>query len=536
MDRLAPSGDLLALIPAPAVLLRGAAVTGANAAATSLLDGSPEALLDVLHPHDRNLLVAAAGAVAGPDGEPLPPVLVRTGESPPRRFFEVTLGPHPGGGAVGVVHDVTERERLDAAIAELATGVYTTDADLHVTWLPRRISEAVGISPGRFLGTDVHDLVHPDDLGHTRELIERAKLSPGVRYARPLRIRHPDQPDVWWPIIAHVVWLGEDDAIGGLLVRFDTGLAADLHVHASEEAAQGLVTLGDTSPLGSLHLTLTGALQQRSTRVREILRPVSDEGDLRWLELLRPVDRAAVAERLGAARMGALLPPVEVAFDGRGGTVWTRLDVLPYHDAHGQVAGMFVNLLDVTAEHQARDELTTAREELWHLANHDALTGLSNRYLFNDRLAAAVFGMAHHDGQGATGTRPAVLVCDLDRFKEVNDAHGHRVGDAVLIEAARRIESAVRGADLVCRFGGDEFLVLCERVADERELEVVARRVVERFALPFFVDHLTLDVGISVGGAMAEAGDAADPDALVLRADRAMYAAKAAGRGRLVIA
>jgi diguanylate cyclase (GGDEF)-like protein len=465
-------------------------------------------------------------------------VLVRTTSGPPRRFFEVTLGPHPHGGAIGVVHEVTDRERLDAAVGELATGVYTTDGDMRVTWLPRRIGDAIGIAPEAFVGTNVYALVHPDDVGATRELVERAKESPGVRFARPLRIRHPDQPDVWWPIIVHVVWLGDDAAVGGLLVRFDTGLAADLHVHAAEEAAQGLVTLGDTSPLGSLHLTLTGALQQRSTRVREILRPISDEGDVRWLELLRAVDRAAVAERLGAARMGAILPPVEVAFDGRGRTVWTRLDVLPYHDAHGQVAGMFVNLLDVTQEHQARDELTTAREELWHLANHDALTGLCNRYLFNDRLAAAVVGMAHHDGRSTVGhsTRPAVLVCDLDRFKEVNDAHGHRVGDAVLVESARRIESAVRGADLVSRFGGDEFLVLCERVADEHELEVVAGRVVERFSLPFLVDHLTLDVGISVGGAMAEAGDATDPDALVLRADRAMYRAKAAGRGRLVIA
>jgi diguanylate cyclase (GGDEF)-like protein len=349
-------------------------------------------------------------------------------------------------------------------------------------------------------------------------------------------VQHPDKPDVHWPVVAHVVWRGAEDAIGGLLVRFDMGLAADLHLHDAEQAAHGLVTVGDASPLGSLHIGMNGGLLQRSTRVREMLAPLGADGDLRWLELLRPIDRAGVAERMAAARMGALLPPIEVAFEGRGLTIWTRLDVLPYHDARSQVAGMFVNLLDVTAEHLARDELTAAREELWHLANHDALTGLANRHLFNDRLAAAVVGAGHHDGAGPSTTRPAVLVCDLDRFKEVNDANGHRVGDAVLIEAARRLESAVRGADLVCRFGGDEFLVLCERVADEEELVVVARRVIERFALPFFVDHLTLDVGISVGGAMAEPGDTVDPDALVLRADRAMYAAKAAGRGRMVIA
>ncbi len=101
------------------------------------------------------------------------------------------------------------------------------------------------------------------------------------------------------------------------------------------------------------------------------------------------------------------------------------------------------------------------------------------------------------------------------------------MGDAVLVEAARRIASAVGPDDLVCRFGGDEFVVLCHHVDGAAELDAVRRRIEERFVGPIDVDGHRVAVGISVGGALAEPSDAADPDALLLRADRAMYRRKA---------
>jgi diguanylate cyclase (GGDEF)-like protein len=442
--------------------------------------------------------------------------------------LELQIGPHPVGGAIVVVHEVTEQERLDAVIAEFATGVYITDADLVATWIPRRVSEAVGLPRDRFVGSDVYQLLHPDDVAPTRALIARAREVPGVRCSRPMRVRQIGQADVWWPIVAHVIWRGDDPAIGGLLVRFDMNLTAGVHVQGSDATAQALVTMASSSTTGALHLSVSGNLLQRSTRVREILRPVGDDGDLRWLDLLRPEDLDAVMERLGAARANAPLSPVEVAFVGKGTEVLARVDVVPYRDVHGRVAGMFVNVLDLSAEREERDELAAAREELWHLANHDALTGLANRYQLADRLESALRDAARLDG--ASPGVPAVIVGDLDRFKEVNDAHGHRVGDEVLAEAARRIAAAVRPDDLVCRFGGDEFVVLCERVGDRGELDAIATGIEARFATPIRVDGCSFAIGISVGGAMAEPGDADSPDALILRADRAMYAAKADGR------
>jgi diguanylate cyclase (GGDEF)-like protein len=463
------------------------------------------------------MLRARADAVAPPGGAPGKPMLVRLGERAPHRFVELQVGPHPSGGALVLVHDVTERERLDAVIAEFATGVYITDADLRATWIPRRVSESVGLPRDQFVGSDVYQLLHPDDVGPTRALVARARETPGVRCSRPLRVHQIGQPDVWWPIVVHVIWRGDDPAIGGLLVRFDMDLTAGVHLHGSEETAQALVTMGPSSTTGALHLSLSGNLLQRSTRVREILRPVGEDGDLRWMDLLRPDDLDAVMAQLEAARTGTPLPAVEVVFEHGGAEVHARIDALPYRDAQGHVAGMFVNVLDLTEEREERNELAAAREQLWHLANHDALTGLANRYQLADRLSAAL--------QGAG--RPGVIVADLDRFKCVNDEHGHRIGDEVLAEAARRIASAARPGDLVCRFGGDEFVVLCERLDGPDELDAIARQVVARFDQPVAVDGHAFAIGISVGGALAEPGDEAAPDGLILRDDRAMYAAKA---------
>jgi diguanylate cyclase (GGDEF)-like protein len=527
MDHSAGEGDVLRWLPAPALHLRRGVVVEANAPARALL-GPPERALDDLTPADRTVLRARAEVVDPPGGAPGQPMLVRLGAAPPHRFLELHIGPHPSGGAIVLVHEVTEQERLDAVIAEFATGVYITDADLEATWIPRRVSEAVGLPRDRFVGSDVYQLLHPDDVAPTRALVARARDMPGVRCSRPIRVRQFDQPDVWWPIVAHVIWRGDDPAIGGLLVRFDMDLTAGVHVQGSDATAQALVTMASSSTTGALHLSVSGNLLQRSTRVREILRPVGEDGDLRWLDLLRPEHLDPVMERLDAARANTPLPPVEVAFVGRGTEVLARVDVVPYRDVHGRVAGMFVNVLDLSTEREARDELAAAREELWHLANHDALTGLANRYQLADRLEQALRGVAHLDGEAAA--RPGVIVGDLDRFKGVNDQHGHRIGDRVLAEAARRIAAAVRPGDLVCRFGGDEFVVLCEGVADRAELDAVADQLVARFATPIEVDGHSFEIGISVGGAMAEASDAAEPDALIRRADRAMYAAKADGR------
>ena len=156
----------------------------------------------------------------------------------------------------------------------------------------------------------------------------------------------------------------------------------------------------------------------------------------------------------------------------------------------------------------------------------DALTGLVDRSAFRARLEAALADW----NPGTPG--PAVLMVDLDRFKAVNDALGHPAGDALLRNAAKRLRGAVRGGDLAARLGGDEFAVLLAAPVTPEVAAKVATRLVDLLARPYIVSGQAANVGASVGLAFAE-GDCTTVDALIGRADMAMYQAKADGRGRV---
>jgi diguanylate cyclase (GGDEF)-like protein len=132
-----------------------------------------------------------------------------------------------------------------------------------------------------------------------------------------------------------------------------------------------------------------------------------------------------------------------------------------------------------------------------------------------------------------------VLYLDLDGFKQVNDTHGHGAGDELLRLASERITACVRPDDLVARLGGDEFAVVCTDLAGRPEAEAIAARLVEAMAQPFPIDGVEVQVGLSVGVALAETGGEPGDEAvtrLVEAADRALYDAKQAGKGRYRVA
>lgn len=165
-------------------------------------------------------------------------------------------------------------------------------------------------------------------------------------------------------------------------------------------------------------------------------------------------------------------------------------------------------------------------EILHHQAHHDALTNLPNRSLLMDRLEQALF-RADQDG-----TAVAVLFVDLDHFKPINDTHGHRVGDKVLEEVARRLLTAVRQSDTVARLGGDEFVILVHNISGPPSVTRIANKLVESLAAPILVDeHLSLSVGASIGIALCPR-HGTEARSLLAAADAAMYEAKRSGGGQ----
>jgi len=176
---------------------------------------------------------------------------------------------------------------------------------------------------------------------------------------------------------------------------------------------------------------------------------------------------------------------------------------------------------------EARTEgLEAANRQLRHIASHDALTGLPNRVLLDDRLSQAV---AHAQSDGHSF---AVALFDLDRFKVVNDSLGHRAGDQLIKEVAHRLAGIARSTDTVGRLGGDEFLFIMDRLAKREDAELIARRAVKALQTPIRLDGVDLHTSASIGIAMFPA-DGRNAETLIANADAAMYCAKQRGRNNI---
>jgi diguanylate cyclase (GGDEF)-like protein/PAS domain S-box-containing protein len=199
-----------------------------------------------------------------------------------------------------------------------------------------------------------------------------------------------------------------------------------------------------------------------------------------------------------------------------GATVWSQLSVALARDGAGAPLYFISMVEDVTAEREAHDALA-------HQASHDELTGLANRATLLARTAESLARAA------GTGRQVALLFCDLDHFKLVNDSRGHEAGDAVLVETAERLLACIRDGDLAARLGGDEFVVLCDALPSRAHAEQVAQRLIDEITRPMQTAH-DVTMTVSVGIAISEPGVTA-PE-LLRNADAALYRAKENGRDR----
>lgn len=212
-----------------------------------------------------------------------------------------------------------------------------------------------------------------------------------------------------------------------------------------------------------------------------------------------------------AAKMALYIERKPYHFERRrpNGTV---LDVRGAPVANG---GFITTYMDIT-------ERSKSEERIEHLARHDSLTDLPNRLMFHARLESALGGTR-------TGDRYfALLLFDLDRFKEVNDKFGHPVGDGLLKAVAKRLRACVREEDLLVRLGGDEFAIVMHIDAAEAEAASLAARICAEIRTPFTVDGSQISVGVSIGISVAPT-DGITPDDLIKNADLALYRAKSTG-------
>ncbi len=477
--------------------------------------------------------------------------MIRDGERPPREelrgvrkngaLIKVRLGTSPivkaDGEVMGVlvaVIDITTREE----VAEKELWRRNRFIEIILDNLPIGLAVntidkgSMGYVNGRFLeiyggwsDSDFTDLdtffakVYPDP--NERERVRRMMLE-DIASGDPDRMRWEDiqitATDGNKRIInvANIPLPEQNIMISTVQDVTDRKLAED----ALRESERRYHMMAEASPVGIFRSDLRGRCRYVNRRWREIAGlTAADALDESWVVAVHPDERKDVVATWELAVGERRTFQTECRFKRPGGSsAWVFVQAEPVFDLHNDVTGYIGTVTDIS-------ERKRSEEEIRQLAYYDGLTKLPNRAFFMEQLERAL-GTARR-----AENHIALLFCDLDNFKDINDSLGHDKGDLLLKLIAHRLSACIRKGDTLCRLGGDEFVLLLPAVAQDKEVVSVARKIQRTMGDPFDLDGHTVFTTTSIGIAMFPE-DGADVQTLLKHADMAMYAAKAKGRNR----
>ncbi|MDQ1457679.1 MAG: hypothetical protein QOH28_3299 [Actinomycetota bacterium] len=447
--------------------------------------------------------------------------------------FDSVLVDDAGGGSyvltsmTDVSVQVEAQEALDrsdswfrALLQHQSDIVTVVDFDGIVRYISPNCERLLGFRADEIVGTDGTANIHPDDLDALVAAIG-AQLSDDIE-ARPIEYRQRCRDGSWLWLEATGRALPSELGVQALVVNARDVSERRRADAAAREAERRFRDAFATSPLGIAFADLDGRL----TWVNHALAHTLGIRESRLLEMSF-VDFAHgddLTAELGETRR--LLRGETESFCSErryehpeGRTVWARMHVSLVRGADGAPAQFLGQVEDITRHKQRELSLT-------HDALHDPLTGLLNRAGLRECVDAAWVARSR-------AAPIAVLFGDLDGFKAVNDALGHDAGDEVLVHVAQRLRSAVRDGDIVARWGGDEFVILCPTVTTVEDATCIAERIRVALQTPFRLGQGSAEIGISIGVAL-DTGQPL-PDLLIKDADTAAYRAKSDGRNLIVV-
>jgi diguanylate cyclase (GGDEF)-like protein/PAS domain S-box-containing protein len=434
-------------------------------------------------------------------------------------------------GAAAVSRDVTARRalermaeeehgRLEEAQRVAQVGSFELDSRGNSRW-SRELRRLMGVPPDEtqdyrtFVGR-----IHPDDHERFMEAINDWLAGTEQFFEAEFRVV-PEPGTVRW-LSTRIE--GFRDAKGA--VRKMVGSVRDLteqraNARARRRAEEQFAAAFDLGGVGMLVTDLDRRILRANAAFCQLIgRPLEEVVGRTPSEFAHPSesDDSASLSADRTVRSGSGHVDLERRYlrpDGSVVHTEVHLSVLRYEDDEPEY--LFFQVVDITGRKRVEDELQ-------RLAMHDPLTGLPNRYLLQDRLETAL-------ARAKRSRRlVAVLFVDVDHFKLVNDSLGHSTGDTLLVQLAGRLTRESRSGDTVARFGGDEFVMVCEEVTDAAEAERIGQRVLRLFDEPFLIAEQQLYVTVSTGIVVAPAD--ATPITVLRDADAAMYQAKDRGRAR----
>ncbi|AWM88069.1 EAL domain-containing protein [Microvirga sp. 17 mud 1-3] len=428
---------------------------------------------------------------------------------------------------VGTIADIHDRkhaeetmraseERLRLAAETTPLGIWDTDLKTEKHQWTLEARNIVGIPlHAPVSGTTFLEHVHPDDRADMKRKMLPDSTSGAVNYSGECRIVRADNGDERWVTVSGRTLLDSR----GLPVRRIGTIQDITHQKNSERALRATVDRLKlalrTGRMVAWELDLSTGCVTRSGTSLEFLGigsgPSSD-----FLDRVHPDDRAGV-EAFVMQTDRAAFDTMEFRYQPPDGEMmW--LGIRAEQAGPNCIVGITFDITDRKA----------AEEEVWRVANHDVLTGLPNRALFQHRLKQALAD-AMQDGSSVS-----ILLIDLDHFKDVNDAMGHDAGDALLKTTAARLRSLARERDIVARFGGDEFAVIVTHPVTLDYAYDLAQRIIDALRQPFVYGGRAFISKASIGVAMFPEHDVTPQD-LLKDADIALYQAKAQGRNRVAV-
>ena len=447
-------------------------------------------------------------------------------------------------GSVWTHEDITEQQRASDELERLLT---QQEALLNnvvvgisfargrkVLRCNRRFEELFGYDPGEVTGASTRQFYFTDE-EYAEAESHYAELAAGGTHSREQWMRRRDGTGFWCRMTGRALQPGDPEK--GTVWLFEDITAGK---RASEEVRRALAEQNLILDNATVGIAFVKNRQfQRCNGALERMLGYAP-GELNGQSTARVDGEPETYDEVGRASYAQLAQGEAYTVERRlrrkdGSVVWCKL-VGKAIDPAQPLEGSIWIYDDISAEHAAREglermvaertsELREAQERAQHLADHDALTGLPNRRLLEDRLTQALALSQRNRRQ------TAVMFVDLDRFKAINDSLGHSVGDLVLKEVARRLVAQLREVDTVCRVGGDEFVVVLPEARRSTDVASVAAKIIETLSQPVQAADRELTVTPSIGIAVFPE-DGRDADMLLRNADAAMYHAKESGRAR----